>query len=41
MLSPDCVSLVEDQVFPSEIYLRGHMFLFTHILGDIWDNFFG
>ena len=27
--------------FPSEIYLRGHVPLLTHILGDIVDNFRG
>ena len=27
------------QGFPSEIYLRGHISLLTHILGDIWGNF--
>ena len=27
--------------FPSGIYLRVYMYLLTHILEDIWDNFWG
>ena len=35
------VGIYMKKSFPSEIYLRGHMPLLTHILGDIYGNFRG